>query len=105
MPTVIGFLGFDPSASPDSLNLGTRMTAYRRLHGFSIKEAAKRAGVDPDSWSIWERTGMIPTQRGRERVSEYSTEAMHECSLLAPGRCRAAFPFCAGRAPLRAMSA
>jgi transcriptional regulator with XRE-family HTH domain len=69
MPAVISFLGFDPSASPDS-RLGARMLAYRRQHGLSIKEAAKRAGVDPDSWSTWERTGTIPTRRGWERVEK-----------------------------------
>jgi transcriptional regulator with XRE-family HTH domain len=68
MPAVIRFLGFDPLASSDSMILGTRMSAYRRQHGLSIKEASKRAGVDPDSWSTWERTGLIPTKRGRERV-------------------------------------
>jgi transcriptional regulator with XRE-family HTH domain len=67
MPAVFRFLGFDPSPSPDS-SLGARMASYRRQHGLSIKEAARRAGVDPDSWSTWERTGTIPTRRGRERV-------------------------------------
>jgi transcriptional regulator with XRE-family HTH domain len=73
LPAVTRFLGFDPSASPDS-RLGARMLAYRRQHGLSIKEAAKRAGVDPDSWSTWERTGTIPTRRGRERVEKVLTQ-------------------------------
>ncbi len=67
MPALIRFLGFDPSAPEDS-SIGTRMVAYRRQHGLTVKEAARRAGVDPDSWSTWERTGTIPTKRGRERV-------------------------------------
>jgi transcriptional regulator with XRE-family HTH domain len=68
MSAVIRFLGFDPSPSPDSPDLGSRMLRYRRQHGLSIKEAAGRAGVDPDSWATWERTGSIPSGRGRELV-------------------------------------
>jgi transcriptional regulator with XRE-family HTH domain len=67
MPGIVRFLGYEPSASPDP-SLGARMASYRRQHGLSINKAAKRAGVDPDSWSTWERTGSIPTKRGRERV-------------------------------------
>jgi transcriptional regulator with XRE-family HTH domain len=67
-PAVIRFLGYDPSPSQDSEHIGMRMAAYRRRHGLSIREAAKRAGVDEGSWSTWERTGTIPTNRRRERV-------------------------------------
>jgi transcriptional regulator with XRE-family HTH domain len=66
MPAIVRFLGYEPW--PEPTTLPDKLRAYRMREGLSTKEAATRAGVDPDSWSTWERTGSIPSTHGRERV-------------------------------------
>jgi transcriptional regulator with XRE-family HTH domain len=50
----IEFIGYDPL--PTGPSLAERMLAFRRRRGLRTKDAAKLAGVDPSSWSSWERT-------------------------------------------------
>ncbi len=64
--TVTTFLGRD--LLPPPRTLGEDMRAYRRRLGLTIKEAAKRAGVSPEGWSVWEKTSYIKDRRCREAV-------------------------------------
>jgi transcriptional regulator with XRE-family HTH domain len=69
MPAVIHFLGYDPN--PEPVTLSERMRDYRRKHGLTIKEAARRIGIDESSWGGWERAGLIPWTRYRTLVEEF----------------------------------
>ena len=44
MPTIIRFLGYDPF--PEPKNIPERLLTKRRAMGWSIREAARRLGVD-----------------------------------------------------------
>jgi DNA-binding transcriptional regulator YiaG len=65
-PAIIGFLRYEPFPHPESLS--ERMLAFRRRAGLSIKEAARRVGVDEASWSRWERTGRIRSSIAAAKV-------------------------------------
>ncbi len=69
MPAIIRFLGYEPWPVPTTLE--GRMRAYRYRNGLSISEAARRAGVDESSWGLWERAGVVPWKRYRERVEAF----------------------------------
>ena len=45
---VIAFLGYYPF--PDPVDLSERLLRERRIHGWSIREAALDLGVDPTTW-------------------------------------------------------
>lgn len=66
LPRVHAFLGYRLGELPRTL--GEEMRAYRQRHGLTIKEAAAKAGVSFDGWSVWEKTGWIHDRRCREAV-------------------------------------
>ena len=47
------------------------MREYRRKHGLTIKDAARRIEIDASSWGQWERTGFIAWKRYRTLVDEF----------------------------------
>ena len=57
-PTVIGFLGYDPSPEPTSCGEGLRVA--RRRVGLSAKALAKEIGCDPETVAKWERGEQMP---------------------------------------------
>ncbi len=57
MPAIIRFLGYDPF--PEPKNIPERLLAKRRAKGWSIREAARRLGVDEGTWGDWEQGGVI----------------------------------------------
>ena len=65
---IIGFLGHDPFPKPKSLS--ERLLAVRRVEGWTIREAARRLGVDEATWGQWEKTG-IPWKRHQARVGAF----------------------------------
>jgi transcriptional regulator with XRE-family HTH domain len=54
MPKIIRFLGYDPMPA-DSAHLGEKLLKYRRSHGISQREMAKRIGIDPTTLSRLEK--------------------------------------------------
>lgn len=74
LPKLRAFLGTTPE---EPAHLGEAMRLYRERHGLTIRAAADRVAVDPDSWARWERSGVIPYRRKRERVEKlvYGREA------------------------------
>ena len=52
-PSIIKYLGTDPSYSQDRPS--QEIAAKRRSLGLTIKQAAVLAGVDPDTFSKWEK--------------------------------------------------
>jgi len=67
IPAILRFLGSDPRPVPQSLS--DRLLFYRESHGLTVKAAAMRLGVDPDTWARWEVTGRVVQQRHRERLA------------------------------------
>ena len=66
MPGIIGFLGYDPFPKPKSLS--ERLLAVRRFKGWTIKEAARRLGVDEATWGAWERKETVLFRKHRELI-------------------------------------
>lgn len=63
---VIEFLGYDPFPEPETFS--EKLIAYRRRHGLRVRDAAAMAGVDPCSWSSWEREEHRITHDCRARI-------------------------------------
>jgi len=61
MPSILRWLGYDPFPEPESLP--ERLLAKRRAMGWSLKSAARRAGIDEGTWAAWESGATSP--RGR----------------------------------------
>ena len=63
IPALVAFLGYDPFPAPETL--AEQLLAKRRAMGWSIQQAAEKLGVDPATWSKWERGQaiLIPTHR------------------------------------------
>ena len=53
IPAIVRFLGYDPFPEPKTLP--EHLLAKRRTMGWSTEQAARKIGVDPGSWSKWER--------------------------------------------------
>ena len=68
MPAIIRFLGYDPF--PEPTDLPERLRAKRRATGWSIKEAARRLGVDEGTWGAWERGAVAPWNRYLARIEK-----------------------------------
>ena len=69
IPAIVGFLGYDPFPQPKTL--AQHLLAKRRVMGWSIQEAARVIGVDPGSWSNWERGQTILYRQHRIRVASF----------------------------------
>ena len=61
IPAILRFLDYDPFPTP--IGLSDRLLAKRRAMGWSIKEAARRFGVDVGTWGAWERGAVSPWPR------------------------------------------
>ncbi len=57
IPVIIRFLDYD--LFPEPKTIPERLLAKRRTMGWSIKEAARRLGVDSGTWGDWEQGGVI----------------------------------------------
>jgi len=69
IPAVVQFLGYDPFAEPKSIT--ERLLAKRRARGWSIREAARKLGVDPGTWGDWERGNPILYRAHRVLVAQF----------------------------------
>ena len=67
---LIQFLGYDP-ALPNPSSIAELLLAKRRELGWSQKAAAKKLGVDPCTWSNWERGGKIMMYKHRKLVGVF----------------------------------
>ena len=52
-PSIIDFLGYDPSPKPTSIS--EKLRALRRRRGWNQKRLAQELGVDPTTLGRWER--------------------------------------------------
>jgi DNA-binding transcriptional regulator YiaG len=68
-PSIIEFLGYDPESEPEGL--GQRIEWARRREGLSIRELARKLGVDPETLRRWERGIRIPRGRWLDSVEEF----------------------------------
>ncbi|MSQ50037.1 MAG: transcriptional regulator [Betaproteobacteria bacterium] len=79
VPTIRRFLGYDPYPAPTTLP--ERLLALRRLHGWSIAEAARKLGVDEGTWGGWEQGHVILYRNHRAllaRLLELSTGEVNQ---------------------------
>jgi transcriptional regulator with XRE-family HTH domain len=67
MPALLQFLGYDPLPEPKTLP--ERLLAKRRAMGWSIREAARKLGVDPGAWRDWEQGRVILYRNHRVLVA------------------------------------
>jgi len=67
IPKIIEFLGRDPFEKKTE-NLGERICEYRRIHGLTQNDLAKRLRVDPATLAGWERTEHIPSNEIRNKL-------------------------------------
>ena len=70
MSRVVRFLGHDPFP-PVPKTLADRLKAKRRELGWTQKTAARQLGIDPCTWSDWERGGTIMVKAHRQRIAEF----------------------------------
>lgn len=68
MPAIFQFLGYDPFPEPRALS--ERLLAKPREMGWTIKEAARVAGIDPGTWRDWERGKLILYRRYRAQMAK-----------------------------------
>jgi DNA-binding transcriptional regulator YiaG len=61
IPKLVQFLGYDPFPRPT--NLGERLRSYRRVHGLTQRELAKRMGIVPSTLAKWETAQKKPAER------------------------------------------
>ena len=71
VPGIIEFLRYDPYPKPSSIP--EQLVAKRRSMGWSIARAAREIGVDPGTWSNWERGRPILYQPHRAKVMQLSS--------------------------------
>ena len=71
MPSIIGFLGYDPF--PEAASLSERLAAVRRANGWTIKQAGEQLGVDEGTWARWEKTA-VPWKRHQAIVQIFLEE-------------------------------
>ncbi len=67
IPAIVRFLGYDPIPQPQTLS--QHLLAKRRAMGWSIKKAAGALGVDPATWSNWERGQIILYRHHRALIA------------------------------------
>jgi transcriptional regulator with XRE-family HTH domain len=72
IPKIIEFLGYVPyKTSPQTL--GERISNARHLFGITLKELARRLGIDPGTLSNWERGKGEPAKKHLKKLSDFFT--------------------------------
>lgn len=66
LPRICAFLGYDPL--PAALTMPERMKRFRERNGYTVKVAAEQFGIDPGTWSAWERGLVTPWARFRNEL-------------------------------------
>lgn len=67
-PKVYAFLGEDPE--PAGRTLGERIRSYRRRHGFSQRDLARRLDLDPETLGRYEKGSRAPGADLSERLED-----------------------------------
>lgn len=58
IPAIIEFLGYLPLKSRPSFS--DHVYAFRAIHGYTQKDAARSVGIDPTTWRNWESGKTLP---------------------------------------------
>jgi transcriptional regulator with XRE-family HTH domain len=61
LPSIIQFLGYDPL--PPGTTLAEILRRYRKVHGLSQREFARKLGIDPGTVDDWESGRHHPMRR------------------------------------------
>ena len=71
-PAILAFLGYDPLPAPQ--DLAERLGEARRARGWSIRAAAAKLGVDPTTFSGWERGKPLRQERHAALIEDFLKE-------------------------------
>ena len=69
-PAIVRLLGYEPDP-PSSRTLEDSLKAKRREFGWSQATAALKLGVDPCTWSDWEKGGTILAKTHRNMIARF----------------------------------
>jgi transcriptional regulator with XRE-family HTH domain len=84
-PAILAFLGYDPKR-PSPTCLSERLQAKRRELGWTQRDAARKLGIDPSTWSSWEGGGTIMLIAHRCLVAKFT--GLSEAEIYAAMRKR-----------------
>lgn len=77
IPSIIKFLGYSPLSG--GTTLGERLGVYRLERGLTLRELARRLGVDPASIRRWESGRKIGSREKEQRVENYLAKVSLKC--------------------------
>lgn len=68
-PSIYSFLGYMPDDSKKD-TIPVLLIRYRRTMGWNLASAASALGVDPSTWSRWEKEGVIQQLAHRHLIAK-----------------------------------
>jgi len=75
IPSIIEFLGYDPTEKTNAQSLAEGLRAHRKRLGLSQKKLAALLGIDQSTLASWEREKHRPTRKSLQLVDEFLREA------------------------------
>lgn len=71
IPSIIDFLGYDPTDGGAARCLGESLRSHRRRLGLSQKKLASLLGIDQSNLTAWETGKHRPTKTSRDLIKEF----------------------------------
>ena len=75
IPSIIEFLGYDPTEKTNPQSLAEGLRAHRKRLGLSRKKLAALLGIDQSTLASWEREKHRPTRESLQLVDEFSARS------------------------------
>ena len=75
IPSIIEFLGYDPTGKINAQSLAEGLRAHRKRLGLSQKKLAALLGIDQSTLASWEKEKHRPTRKSLQRIDEFLREA------------------------------
>ncbi len=75
IPSIIEFLGYDPTEKTNPQSLAEGLRAHRKRLGLSRKKLAALLGIDQSTLASWERERHRPTRKSLQLVDEFLRQA------------------------------
>jgi DNA-binding transcriptional regulator YiaG len=84
MPALLKFLGYDPRPTPTTI--GGKLTAWRESDGLTVREAARRLGIDEGTLGRWEAGETILLHKHRKMVAALIDSTLKDLHHQMAGR-------------------
>jgi DNA-binding XRE family transcriptional regulator len=84
-PGIVEFLGYYPHPTPRTLS--DRLRKVRRCHGLTSRKAAQLAGVDHQTFLMWEHAKWTPTVLTRMRLDNFLETFEQDLPSDCPATC------------------